>query len=135
MAGSSFGASFEHLAQLLKVVWLRQEAMAGELLGRARDGTMSSGEDHRELGSNRSGLDGQIKITPPLAQKANQGDAVATQDIDDTILSIPVRTNAGSVPLSRQAVERSGNAEQVTIEDLLGIGTAVSGSKSSRPAS
>ncbi|MFJ3786978.1 phage major capsid protein [Streptomyces sp. NPDC090093] len=44
--------------------------------------------------------------------------AVAEQDIDDTTLSIPVRTAAGQQTVSRQAVERGAGVEDVVLDDL-----------------
>lgn len=43
---------------------------------------------------------------------------VSETDIDDTILTISVQTNAGQQTLSRQAVERGAGVEDVTLEDL-----------------
>lgn len=39
-------------------------------------------------------------------------------DIDDTLLSINVQTNAGRQTLSRQAIERGTGTEEVTLDDL-----------------
>jgi hypothetical protein len=50
--------------------------------------------------------------------QANQGDAATEQNYDDTLLTIPVRTNAGQQTMSRQAVERTTGALDVTLEDL-----------------
>ncbi|WP_432116623.1 phage major capsid protein [Streptomyces sp. S1] len=44
--------------------------------------------------------------------------AVAEQDIDDTTLSIPVRTAAGQQTASRQSVERGAGVEDVILDDL-----------------
>lgn len=45
--------------------------------------------------------------------------AVAEQDIDDTLISVPVQTAAGSQTLSRQSIERGVLTEDVTMADLL----------------
>lgn len=44
--------------------------------------------------------------------------AVAEQDMDDTTLSIPVRTAAGQQTASRQSVERGAGVEDVILDDL-----------------
>lgn len=44
--------------------------------------------------------------------------AVAEVDIDDTLLTISVQTNAGQQTLSRQAIERGTGVEAVTLDDL-----------------
>jgi hypothetical protein len=61
------------------------------------------------------------RITTPtsVALQATENNAVATQDIDDTLLTENVQTAAGSVILSRQAVERGVLTEDVTVQDLL----------------
>lgn len=51
--------------------------------------------------------------------QANQGDAAAETDYDDTLLSVPVRTAAGQQTLSQQASRRSLGAYDITIEDLI----------------
>lgn len=44
--------------------------------------------------------------------------AVSETDIDDTLLTISVQTNAGQQTLSRQAIERGTGVEAVTLDDL-----------------
>ncbi|UBU11609.1 phage major capsid protein [Nonomuraea gerenzanensis] len=44
--------------------------------------------------------------------------AVAEQDMDDTALSIPVRTAAGQQTASRQSIERGAGVEDVILDDL-----------------
>ncbi|MGW4852216.1 phage major capsid protein [Streptomyces sp. NPDC004288] len=44
--------------------------------------------------------------------------AVADQDMDDTALSIPVRTAAGQQTASRQSIERGSGVEDVILDDL-----------------
>ncbi|MGW3992362.1 hypothetical protein ACWEF6_02630 [Amycolatopsis sp. NPDC004772] len=50
--------------------------------------------------------------------QANQGDAATEQNYDDTLLTVPIQTNAGQQTMSRQAVERTSGALDVTAEDL-----------------
>ncbi|MBZ3918195.1 phage major capsid protein [Streptomyces acidiscabies] len=50
--------------------------------------------------------------------QANQNDAVAEQDMDDTQLSVPVRTAAGQQTASRQSIERGAGVEDVILDDL-----------------
>ena len=47
-----------------------------------------------------------------------EGSAVTEQDIDDTLLSPAIQTNAGQQTLSRQAVERGVGVDDTTIDDL-----------------
>lgn len=44
--------------------------------------------------------------------------AVAEQDMDDTQLSVPVRTAAGQQTASRQSIERGAGVEDVILDDL-----------------
>lgn len=55
-----------------------------------------------------------------VADQAAEFDTVSETDYDDTLLTIPVRTAAGSQTLSRQAVERGVGVEDTVIEDLIG---------------
>ncbi|RMI92041.1 hypothetical protein BIU87_20785 [Streptomyces sp. ZS0098] len=50
--------------------------------------------------------------------QAAENTEVAEQDLDDTVLSIPVQTAAGQQTLSRQAIERGAGAESVVLDDL-----------------
>jgi HK97 family phage major capsid protein len=52
--------------------------------------------------------------------QATENSAVQNTDIDDTKLDVPVVTIAGQQDVSRQALERSTNVEQVIMGDLLG---------------
>lgn len=60
------------------------------------------------------------RITTPtsVALQGTEGTAVAEADIDDTLLTIPVQTNAGQQILSRQAIERGSGVEPVVLDDL-----------------
>lgn len=51
--------------------------------------------------------------------QAAEMDTVAEADYDNELISIPVRTAAGSQTISRQAVERSLGTEDIVFEDLL----------------
>lgn len=50
--------------------------------------------------------------------QALQGDAATEANYDDTLMTIPVQTNAGQQTMSRQAVERTSGALDITLEDL-----------------
>ena len=50
--------------------------------------------------------------------QAAQNDAVSETDVDDTLLSISVQTNAGQQTLTRQAIERGAGVEGVMLDDL-----------------
>lgn len=54
------------------------------------------------------------------ADQAAEFDTVSETDYDDTLLSIPVRTAAGSQTLSRQAIERGVGIEDTIMQDLEG---------------
>ena len=51
--------------------------------------------------------------------QAAENTAVSETDIDDTNISVPVRTAAGQATLSRQSIERGVGTEEVTIDDLI----------------
>lgn len=51
--------------------------------------------------------------------QATEGNPVATQDPVETDLSVPVRTLAGYVPVSRQTIERAAYSDQILFEDLV----------------
>ncbi|MFD4000850.1 phage major capsid protein [Streptomyces rubiginosohelvolus] len=50
--------------------------------------------------------------------QANENANVSETDMDDTLLSIPVKTAAGQQTVSRQAIDRGTGIEDVTMEDL-----------------
>lgn len=60
----------------------------------------------------------KITTGSSVALQANEGSSVSETDIDDTLLSIPVLTAAGSQSISRQAIERGSGVEDITIQDL-----------------
>jgi len=60
------------------------------------------------------------RITTPssAALQASENSAVAEQDMDDTLLTVPVQTAAGQQTVSRQAIDRGTGIEDVTMQDL-----------------
>lgn len=60
------------------------------------------------------------RITTPTSVdvQASENTNVAEQDIDDTLMTIPVQTNAGQQTLSRQSIERGAGVEPVVLDDL-----------------
>ncbi len=52
------------------------------------------------------------------ASQASENSAVSETNFDDTLLTIPVRTGAGSATVSRQAIGRGAGALDITMEDL-----------------
>ena len=62
------------------------------------------------------------RITTGTGVAAQSAEAAAVQetDIDDTLLTVNVRTVAGQQDVSRQTVDRSSGGDQVVIEDLIG---------------
>lgn len=61
----------------------------------------------------------KITTASSAAAQANEADTVSETDMDDTQVSIPVRTVAGSQSVSRQAVERGTGVDDVAFGDLL----------------
>lgn len=61
------------------------------------------------------------KVTTPttVAIQATENTSVSEQDIDDTLLTIPVRTAAGSQTVSRQAWDRGVGVEDTIVDDLI----------------
>ncbi len=62
----------------------------------------------------------RITTGADAGEQATENTAVTEQDMDDTLLTIPVRTIAGSQTVSRQAIERGSGIDSITIEDLIG---------------
>lgn len=60
----------------------------------------------------------RITTATAAAVQASENAAVQETDLDDTLLTVNVRTIAGQQDVSRQAVDRSVGAESVVIEDL-----------------
>ncbi|MDQ0992170.1 phage major capsid protein [Streptomyces sp. V3I7] len=68
-----------------------------------------------------SGMSIEIsRITTPsdAGLQASQNTSVTNQDMDDTQLSVPVKTAAGQQTVSRQAIDRGTGIEDVTMQDL-----------------
>ena len=61
---------------------------------------------------------GALTTGTSVAEQANEGDAVSETNADDTLISVPVRTNSGQQTISRQGVERGVGVDDTTIEDL-----------------
>jgi len=60
----------------------------------------------------------RITTATSAALQASENTAVSNTDIDDTLLTINVQTNAGQQTLSRQAIERGTGTEAVVLDDL-----------------
>ena len=60
----------------------------------------------------------RITTSTDTGLQASENTAVTEQNIDDTLLTINVQTNAGQQTLSRQAIERGTGTEAVVIDDL-----------------
>lgn len=61
----------------------------------------------------------RITTGSTAAVQATQNNSVSNQDLADTLLTIPIQTMAAQQTMSRQAIERSTGAEEVTLDDLL----------------
>lgn len=60
----------------------------------------------------------QITTATAVADQSAENAAVTETDMDDTLLTINVRTAAGQQTLSRQAIERSTGVEAIVLDDL-----------------
>jgi hypothetical protein len=60
----------------------------------------------------------RITTATSAALQASENSAVSETNIDDTLLSPAVQTNAGQQTLSRQAIERGTGVEAVMLDDL-----------------
>ncbi|MFD5874018.1 phage major capsid protein [Streptomyces sp. NPDC060322] len=60
----------------------------------------------------------RITTGTSVDNQASENGALAEQDMDDTALSIPVRTAAGKQTASRQSIERGAGVEDVILDDL-----------------
>jgi hypothetical protein len=60
----------------------------------------------------------RITTATSSALQASENTAVSETDIDDTLMTINVQTNAGQQTLSRQAIERGAGVEPVVLDDL-----------------
>lgn len=61
----------------------------------------------------------RITTGSAAAAQASENAAVTETDMDDTLLTVNVRTIAGAQDVSRQAIERGTGIDQVVIEDLV----------------
>lgn len=60
----------------------------------------------------------RITTSTSTAVQSSENSNVSETDIDDTLMTISVQTNAGRQTLSRQAVERGSGVEDVVLDDL-----------------
>ena len=60
----------------------------------------------------------RITTATSVALQASENTGVSETDIDDTLMTINVQTNAGQQTLSRQAIERGAGVEPVVLDDL-----------------
>lgn len=60
----------------------------------------------------------RITTATSVALQASENTAVSETNIDDTLLTLNVQTNAGQQTLSRQAIERGTGVEAVVLDDL-----------------
>ncbi|MFJ8023360.1 hypothetical protein [Streptomyces sp. NPDC096311] len=60
----------------------------------------------------------RITTATSTALQASENTGVSETDIDDTLMTINVQTNAGQQTLSRQAIERGAGVEPVVLDDL-----------------
>ncbi|WP_073754239.1 phage major capsid family protein [Streptomyces sp. CB03234] len=60
----------------------------------------------------------RITTSSDAGLQASQNTAVTNQDMDDTLLTVPVQTAAGQQTVSRQAIDRGNGIEDVTMQDL-----------------
>jgi len=62
----------------------------------------------------------RITTGASAAVQAAENDAVSETDVDDTLLSVPVRTLASGQQLSRQAIERGTGVDALIAADMMG---------------
>lgn len=62
----------------------------------------------------------KITTASGAANQASQNSAVQETNMDDTVLSVAVKTAAGQQTVSRQAIERGTGIEEVVVQDLFG---------------
>ncbi len=60
----------------------------------------------------------RITTATSTALQGTENTAVSETDIDDTLMTINVQTNAGQQTLSRQAIERGAGVEPIVLDDL-----------------
>ena len=62
---------------------------------------------------------GKVTTGTSVDVQSSENANVSETDIDDTLLTFPVQTNAGSQTISRQALERGEGVEDTVIDDLM----------------
>jgi HK97 family phage major capsid protein len=62
----------------------------------------------------------RITTSSAAAIQATEGAGVQETDMDDTLLTVNVRTIAGQQDVSRQAIDRGTGIDQIVIQDLIG---------------
>lgn len=60
----------------------------------------------------------RITTSTQVGQQASENTAVTERNLDDTLLTVNVKTAAGQQTISRQAIERGTGVEDVTLLDL-----------------
>ncbi|MFI6700313.1 hypothetical protein ACIBJC_15270 [Streptomyces sp. NPDC050509] len=60
----------------------------------------------------------RITTSSSAANQTVENGSVAEQDMDDTLLTVPIKTAAGQQTVSRQAIDRGTGIEDVTMQDL-----------------
>lgn len=60
----------------------------------------------------------RITTSTATAVQASENSAVQETNIDDTLLTVSIQTNAGQQTMSRQSIERGTNTEAVVMDDL-----------------
>jgi len=60
----------------------------------------------------------RITTSTSVDNQASENANVTEQDIDDTLLTIPVQTAAGQQTMSRQSIERGAGTEAIVLDDL-----------------
>jgi hypothetical protein len=61
---------------------------------------------------------GKVTTGTNVDDQASEGTAVAETDIDDTLLTLPIRTAAGQQTVSRQGIDRGIGTEDVILGDM-----------------
>lgn len=60
----------------------------------------------------------RVTTASSVALQASENTAVSETNVDDTLLTIGVQTNAGQQTISRQAIERGTGVEPIVLDDL-----------------
>ncbi|MFJ8844343.1 hypothetical protein ACIRFF_15725 [Streptomyces cyaneofuscatus] len=60
----------------------------------------------------------RITTASSADNQASENTAVSETDMDDTLLTVPVKTAAGQQTVSRQAIDRGTGIEDVTLQDM-----------------